>query len=239
MLDELAGLGPFFEVSSHSAAEEPSPPWRSVSELAEPSGPLSERVAAVRLALAASGGRGMESVEPRVAASTVHLGLVARLTAPALGAAALRCPLDLRPDGLWWRDIAGSLVPLSVPAPEAGGNHTEVWDRVLLDQVIAPVTTAIAGLVPVSDRVLWGNVASAVNTAAVQVSRQRSDLAGEAWRAARRLFASARLQAERHPPGPAFRRSSCCLFYRLNPQTPLSVCGDCVLAERISGAPGR
>ena len=60
-------------------------------------------------------------IEPRVAASAVHLGLAARLTAPALGAAVLRRPLDLRPGGLWWQDVLGGPVPLSVPASDSEG----------------------------------------------------------------------------------------------------------------------
>jgi ferric iron reductase protein FhuF len=94
------------------------------------------------------------------------------------------------------------------------------------------MTVAVARLVPVSDRVLWGNVASAVNAAAAQVARQRPDLAREGWQAARRLFAEPWLRGEPGPPGPAFRRASCCLFYRLEPGKSSAVCGDCVLAGR-------
>ena len=86
-----------------------------------------------------------------------------------------------------------------------------------------------------SGRVLWGNVASAVNAAAAQVARQRPDLAGDAWRAAARLLARPALRAEPHPPGPAFRRASCCLFYRLAPGDPSALCGDCVLRGRRAG----
>jgi FhuF 2Fe-2S C-terminal domain/Ferric iron reductase FhuF-like transporter len=200
------------------------------SELTSPSEPLLARVAAVRAALAASAGRPASAVEPRVAASAVHLGLVARLVSPVLGAAVLRCPLDLRPGGLWWQDTAGGPVPLSVPAGDAA--EPGEWDRLLLDEAVAPLTAAVARLVPVSGRVLWGNVASAVNAAAAQVARPRPDLAGDAWRAAGRLLASPRLRGEPHPPGPAFRRSSCCLFYRLAPGNPSAVCGDCVLRGR-------
>jgi len=195
-------------------------------------------------------------VEPRVAGSVAHLGLTARLIAPALGAAVLRCPVDVRLAGLWWQDELGGAMPLSVPAPAgtgldaaalvragpesrgpAGGGAGQAlgdrdWERMLLDGAIAPVTAAVARLVPVSWRVLWGNVASAVNTAAAQVARQRPDLAPEAWRAACLLLADPRLPAESCPPGPRFRRSSCCLFYRLAPGEPAAICGDCVLAAR-------
>jgi hypothetical protein len=167
----------------------------------------------------------------------VHLGLVARLIAPALGAAVLRCPVDLRPGGLWWQDELGGAMPLSVPAPKAAAPEAAVpaerdWAPRLLDETIGPVTAAVARLVAVSGRVLWGNVASAVNTAAAQVARQRPDLAADAWQAAARVLADPRLDGEPCPPGPAFRRSSCCLFYRLAPGNPSARCGDCVLGAR-------
>src|SRR6202167_744046 len=103
MLDDLAALGPFFAVSSHPPAAAPVPPWRPACELLSPSGPLMDRIASVRAALASRSGVAVEAVEARVAASTVHLGLAARLTSPALGAAVLGCPLDLRPGSLWWQ----------------------------------------------------------------------------------------------------------------------------------------
>lgn len=240
MLDDLTALGSFFAVSAHPPGATPVRPWRPVSELTVPSAALADRIASVRAALAAQGGLDIAAVEPRVAASAVHLGMAARLTAPALGAVVLGRPVDMRPGGLWWQVRLGGPVPLSVPAPagdgESGGSAPrligEEWDRLLLGGLLAPVTAAIAVLVPLSGRVLWGNVASAVNAAAAQVARQRPDLADAAWQAAGLLFASPRLRVERRPPGPAFRRSSCCLFYRLAPGPQLAVCGDCVLAGR-------
>jgi len=227
MLGELASLGPFFAVASHPPGAPPVPPWRPASELTGPTGVLRQRIASVRAALAARGGRAVEETELRVAASAVHLGLVARLIAPALGAAVLRCPADMRPGGLWWQDAVGGPVPLSVPAPAGSGPRE--WDRLLVEESVTPVTEAVARLIPISGRVLWGNVASAVNAAAAQLARQRPDLAEDAWHAAVGLFGSPRLRGERHPPGPAFRRSSCCLFCRLAPGNPAAVCGDCVL----------
>jgi hypothetical protein len=238
VLDDLAALGPFFAVAVHPRAATPGPPWRPAGELTSPSGPLGDRVASVRAALAARSGRAVGEIEPRVAASAVHLGLVARLVSPALGAAVLGYRLDLRPDGLWWQDVTGGPALLSVPEPaDAGADPGEAagpgeWGRPLFDEVVAPVTAAVARLVPVSGRVLWGNVASAVNAAAAQAARQRPDRAADAWWAAGLLLARPALREERCPPGPAFRRSSCCLFYRLAPGEPSAVCGDCVLARR-------
>ena len=235
MLDDLAGLGPFFAVSAHPPGAAPVPPWRPVSELLSPSGPLTDRIASVRVALASRGGLAVDAIEPRVAASTVHLGLAARLTSPAVGAAVLGCPLDLRPGGLWWREAAGDPLPLSVPAPDPAARADRpdpapgAWQRVLLGELLGPATAAIARLVPISGRVLRGNVASAVNAAARQLAWQRPDLADGAWQAAARLFSSPLLDSERHPPGPAFRRSSCCLFYRVAPGGRAALCGDCIL----------
>ena len=231
-VEDLAAFGPFFAVASHPPQAAPGAPWRPGSELAGQSAALAARIAAVRAVLAARSGRGTGEIEPRVACSTVHLALAARLIAPALGAAVLRCRLDMRPGGLWWQDEAAGPVPLSVPAPADGAAGQEDWDVRLLDETIAPVTAAIARLVPVSGRVLWGNVASAANTAAAQVARQRPDLAGGAWRAAARLLRSPRLRSEPSPPGPAFRRASCCLFYQLAPGGRSAICGDCVLGGR-------
>src|SRR5262249_32640286 len=150
-------------VGSHPPGAAPVPPWRPVSELTAPSQALRDRIGAVRAALAARGGLAVDEIEPRVAASAVHLGLAARLAAPAVGAAVLRRPLDLRAGGLWWQAKPGGPVPLSVPSPPAGGATREERDRLLFDELLAPMTAAVARLVPVSDRVLWGNVASAVN----------------------------------------------------------------------------
>jgi hypothetical protein len=249
VLDDLTALGPFFAAGTHPRGAEPVPPWRPASELTSPSGPLRERIASVRAALAVRGGRPVGEIEPRVAASAAHLGLVARLVSPALGAAVLGYRIDLHPGDLWWQDVTGGPVPLSVPVPWADGEHgaslpvpapagtgnPAEWDRQLLDEVLVPVTTATARLVPVSGRVLRGNVASAVNAAAAQVARQRPDLARDAWRAAARLLARPWLRDEPHPPGPEFRRSSCCLFYRLAPGDPSAVCGDCVLRGQRAG----
>lgn len=227
----LTALGPFFAVEIHPPTEQAVPPWRPLSDLTGPSEPLRQRLAVIRATLASRGGMRVDEVELRVVASAMHLGIAARLTAPALGAAVLGCPIDLHPDRVWWQDVVGSPVPLSVPISQAGSSIRDGWDRRFVDEVLAPVTMAISALVSISGRVLRGNLASAVNAAAVGISRQRPDLADDAWQAARRLFAMPVLRGEQHPPGPAFRRSSCCLFYRLAPGRPASTCGDCILAR--------
>jgi hypothetical protein len=223
-------LGPFFDVEEHPAGAVPVPPWRVLSELTVPGEALSDRIEAVQRALAARSGDPAAAVPLRVAASVCHLGLVARLIAPFLAATALRGPghLDLRPAGVWWKNQLGGPVPLSVPG--SGADHG------LIDDVVDPLTAAVGDLAPVSPRVLWGNVASAINSAAALIAGQRPDLAPAAWAAARDLAGHPRLGGERVPLGPGFRRSSCCLIYRLAaPGTQKAVCGDCVLAQGTVG----
>jgi hypothetical protein len=111
------------------------------------------------------------------------------------------------------------------PADEPIGAPAEA----LMGEVIAPLTAAVATLAPVSKRVLWGNVASAVNGAASQVARGRPELAAAAWVAAAAFFRRPELATEPGPPGPSFRRASCCLIYRLAPARTGAICGDCVL----------
>jgi hypothetical protein len=196
---------------------------------------LRERVGVVRAALAGRAGCAPEGIELRVAASVTQLGLAARLIAPVLAAQAGRHQLDLRLGGVWWQDTVGGPMPLSVPGPAAAAGAdpgSPPATATLLDEVIAPITVATAALAPVSRRVLWGNVASAVNGAARQVAVARPELATAAWAAAASFFRDPRLSTEPGPPGPSFRRASCCLIYRLAPGPGPSVCGDCVLARR-------
>jgi hypothetical protein len=183
----------------------------------------------LRATLAARAGCPVPGIELRVAASVAHLGVVARVVAPALAALTVQQPLDLRLSGLWWQDTTGGPVPLSLPLP---AGEIAAGPEQLLDEIVTPITVTTGALAPVSSRVLWGNVASAVNGAAGQVATARPELATAAWAAAATFFRYPALRSERRPPGPSFRRSSCCLIYRLAPGKDGPVCGDCVLGGR-------
>jgi hypothetical protein len=220
-------------------------PWRPLRDLAQDPESLLARIGSVRHALARRAGRPADQVELKIAASVTHLGVTARLIAPALAAAACQYRLDMSLDGLWWQDELGGPMPLSIPRPPDLGprqaSHAAPernGPRRLLDEVIIPITAATSGLVPVSGRVLWGNVSSAINSAASQVTARAPQLAREALAVAVDLSSHPRLAQERQPPGPAFRRSSCCLLYKLTPRQPRTVCGDCILAARPQHSPG-
>jgi hypothetical protein len=196
-----------------------------------------ERMGLVRDALAAQTHCRVDGIPPRVAASVTHLGLVARLIAPALAASANEQPLDMRAGELWWQNTIGGPVPLSVPDPgkdRASTDNGQAPDtpsagQHLLDELIYPITAATGRLIAVSPRVLWGNVASAINAAASQVAAQCPALSSPAWAMARAYRSHPRLSRERAASGPGFRRSSCCLIYMLTPGEAQGVCGDCVL----------
>ena len=228
VLDDLAALGPFFAVETHRPGTGPTPPWRPLRELTAAAGPLRTRIEAVRAALAERASRPAAEIEPRVAASVTHLGLVARLIAPSVAAAASGRGLGMGLGELWWQDILGGPMPLSVPLSSAAAGDPPPVVR-LLEEVIAPLTAAASSLVTVSPRVLWGNVASAANKAAALVASRHPELSRPAWTAAAAVFATPWLSRERQPPGPDFRRSSCCLIYKVAANRPRSVCSDCVL----------
>lgn len=207
--DALAEFGPFFLVVRQQ--DSPTAPWRPMAELIDDPDALVARVQKVRSALMGNG-------EPdiRVAASVAHLGLVARLIAPMIGTAALGEPVSWSLADLAWQDQLGGPYPLSVCARPAGGAPA------------VEVLTNAFGRFGVSPKVLWGNVGSAANSAAQQISRARPDLTAPAREAADAVLADPRIDGGVLRSGPAFRRSSCCLIYQLAGDRA-ACCGDCVL----------
>jgi hypothetical protein len=227
-------FGPFFAIDRHPTGAAPAGGWRALAELTRPGPVLDSRVRRVREALATRGRRPPEQIELRVAVSVAHLGLVARLIAPAVGAAALGTALPLAAAGLCWKDELGGPYPLSVarpgsvPRPAALGRYDPDALR-LPGSAVEAITHACLAAYSVSPRVLWGNVASAAASAAGLVATTRPDLATAARAAADALMADDRVDGGGLRAGPGFRRRSCCLIYRLTGSTE-AVCGDCVLA---------
>jgi hypothetical protein len=224
MSDELAALGPFFAVDIHDHAATPPVPWQRMSELINQPDRLDHRVRAVRAALAHGARRPVTDVELRVAASVTQLGLVARLLAPAIAAATAGFGrIRLNADDLWWQDRLGGPFPLSVTFGASDGDP-------IAGSAVEAITAAVASRYSVADRVLWGNIASAVNSAAQLIARARSDLAQRAQSTADTILADPRVEAGQLRSGPRFRRRSCCLIYRVA-NTKAAVCGDCVLLK--------
>ncbi|MGH3625338.1 MAG: (2Fe-2S)-binding protein [Sciscionella sp.] len=225
-LADASDWGPFFAVRTHDADAAPRSPWRPMRELVDDPDVLRERVFAVRAYLAAASGQVPDGVPARVAASVTHLGLVARLVSPTLGVAVhtgLSPAMDLV--YLWWQPELGGAFPLSIGVVE------QLDPGRVITGAVRELTQAV-GVFPVSERVLWGNVASAVNGAATMAGRARPDLASRAAAVASSLLElpSLRHASTRRPDG-RFQRLSCCLIYRASPTNDRgALCGDCVLA---------
>jgi hypothetical protein len=198
----LTGYGPFFEVALHAGP--PAVQWQPLAQLAG-SAELADWIDRVRASLGS---------DLRVAVSVGHLGLAARLLSPVL-ATAVRYRLLLDLGTGYWRPPLSSTVALSLARP-AQPAEPEQLARAVARGPVVELTRALGRLGAVSPRVLAGNLASAVNGAALQ-------LGPAAYPAAADLLAA--VPGEDARPGPGFRRRSCCLRYRAGP----ALCGDCVL----------
>jgi hypothetical protein len=222
----LAGLGPFFSVDAHANHAIPQPPWAPIPTLTAPGErTLAGRVGRVRSALAAGGQREAAEIELRVAASVTHLGLVARLIAPALASTAFGFGIpwtDSRQ--VWWQDQLGGPFPLSVPEDA----RTDPVADFLECTGVASITEEVGRRYRLSSHVVWGNVASALNSAARLFGASRPDLAEAVGAAADSVLADARVTGGALRSGGDFQRHSCCLIYRIAGDRS-AICGDCVL----------
>lgn len=228
VVGEVSAWGPFFTVHTHAAATAPHPPWRPMRDLVDDPAVLAGRVDAIRSYLAAAGDQPVDRIAVRVAASVTQLGLAARLISPVLGFA-LHSGLfpSLMWDDLWWQPELGSMFPLSVGL-RGGGTPAEL--------IAGPLSDLVRAMRPfsVSERVLWGNVASAINGAVTMIGTARPELTTRAAALVAELsdLPSLRHTGVRHPDG-RFQRRSCCLIYQVSPTNGhQTICGDCVLNNR-------
>lgn len=234
-LAAAAAAGPFYVLETERPPDGTAggPQWWPFAELVADGGNLlRQRISAVTAVLAERTGTAPEQIDARAAASLVHLGLSARLVSPPLACAVLGGAVaNLATDGLLWRDVLGP-VPLTQPNLTVDridrDDPDEIADalgRAFATGPVVGLTEAVAAT-GVSRQVLWGNVASSFAAAANGLVRFAPDRAGVLSRVVERVFA--------YPPlrghgtfGPAFKRTSCCLYYRVPGG---GYCGDCVLA---------
>nr|WSW65134.1 (2Fe-2S)-binding protein [Streptomyces sp. NBC_00995] len=182
------------------------------------------------------------TTERRVAASVAHVGLAARLWSTALGPAVISGTVPaLRAEGMHWDP--------RLPAPDdlwfdgataRAGTAAEIRDVVQHGHLV-PLGEAVRRDTPVSLRLLWGNAGSALAGAVRQLImwarvQGRPDLAARTRALAGELFDHPDLRGTGAPHGPAFRRSTCCLYYRVPGG---GLCGDCVFDEAPRRSPGR
>ncbi|WP_063748865.1 (2Fe-2S)-binding protein [Streptomyces sp. NRRL B-24484] len=220
-------VGPYFAVRT---GEAPPAGFRPLRELyaAGPDSPLAGRIRAAA--------RQLGTREPRVAASVVHLGLASRLWSVALGAAALGgIVADLHPDRAHGLLPAQGTFELWLPdGPSApAGSLADGLRQAVAEENLAPLAAAVRSVAPVAERLLDGNAASALVGAgrvlATAPSVRHTEAARRTWSLVRALLDAPPLCGTGSVTAPgrplAFRRTSCCLYYRVPGG---GVCGDCV-----------
>jgi FhuF 2Fe-2S C-terminal domain/Ferric iron reductase FhuF-like transporter len=178
--------------------------------------------------------------QPRVAASLLFMSYTGRVLSVALGSALLGGVL-LDVSTLSWSYVPGTGVRLRVAAP-AGRTGSRpallaAFGADVVDGHLGPMVARIRSLVPVSQRLLWGNAASSLAGALAALAATGLVPAAECRDAGERLLGSLPLrglggftQADRLN----FRRTTCCLYYRVSGG---ALCGDCVLGLRPNRRP--
>ncbi|WP_406445672.1 (2Fe-2S)-binding protein [Streptomyces sp. NBC_00631] len=188
----------------------------------------------------------LRTAEPRVAASIAHQALAARLWSVALGCAVRygRLP-DLDPALLRWDHGAAApddlwLTELRVrPGGADPVTLADVVGRTVVHGHLGPLGEALRDRYGLAAGLLWGNAGSALAGAARELDRWarangRTDAATRTRALTDALFAHPLLSATGTRAGPAFRRRSCCLYYRVPGG---GVCGDCCFTQPPRSSP--
>ncbi|WP_082801499.1 (2Fe-2S)-binding protein [Herbidospora cretacea] len=166
------------------------------------------------------------TTEMRIGASIAQLSHAARLWSPVLATALTH---GIVPD-LTRIDRADDGPRLRLPTPEG---HPYKNPEQLFDQVVRRhLEPLAAGLrVKIASRLLYGNAASALAEAGRAIVAARPDLAEAATELVDHLLAFPELAGKGVLISPklAFRRTTCCLYYRVPNGEK---CGDCALAGR-------
>jgi hypothetical protein len=226
-------IGPFFVLDA--AADGPG--WQPFADLVRDPAVLERRIAATRDALAGSSRQQPEDIEWRVAASIAQLNLSARVLSPILASAVVEGVVPaVSLETLWWQPVLGGAFPLAIRGGsairiDAGSSHDAARAvRGQLEDILAELieaTRRVGGLAP---QIAWGNVGSALATAAALIARADPSVGGRARAVTAEVLAVAPLAATGTLTDTGFRRTTCCLFYRVAPSAGL--CGDCVLTTR-------
>ncbi|MEU6283211.1 (2Fe-2S)-binding protein [Streptomyces sp. NPDC047028] len=238
-LAALRPLGGFFvlrTVAEGAGADGAPPPTLAETYAAAGAGvdpnALTSRVATVADRLATR--------ETRVAASIAHQALAARLWSPALACAALYGSVpDLAPRLLRWDGSAAAPDDLQLRGVRGlPGDAGTLAETVLLGH-LEPLGAALRARYGIAAGLLRGNAASTLAGAARELDRWahahgRTDVAVRSSELTSALFAHPLLRGTGSRTGTAFRRRSCCLYYRVPGG---GVCGDCCFTRPPRSSP--
>jgi hypothetical protein len=215
-LADVARVGPYFSVETDPDVAD-HPLWRPLTALYGPA--LPDQIAAVRVRLG--------TTEDRVAASLLFQGVAGRILSPVLATAAGhgRVP-DLAPARTYWRAAAPGPILLATPGAPALAADTATVRRVVVDDHLLPLVSAIRSVTPVAEGLLWGNAASALIGAMTVLAMARPAHAKAASQLVEELLGTPPLAGTGDVGPHGFRRRSCCLYYRVPGG---GKCGDCAL----------
>jgi ferric iron reductase protein FhuF len=205
--------------------------------LVESAAQYDDRIAATGHALARLLDVDPEQLPRRAIASLVFLGISARLVAPALAAAVIdRVIPQLTLDNVNAAELSDGRVVLQLTRFQAirhsrTAGPAELADLIgehLLEGQIARLVAAFATRDALHPRLLWGNVASSVASAARLIDRHHPGHAATTNETARLLLDRTPLSACGSLTQDAdvvhYHRRSCCLYYQF---PNAGTCGDC------------
>ncbi|MFL4908647.1 (2Fe-2S)-binding protein [Streptomyces sp. MMS24-I2-30] len=184
--------------------------------------------------------RRLRAPEPRVCASIAQQGLAARLWSVALGCAALYGGVpDLDPRLLRWDPDAAAPDDLWLTEVRALPATAAALTDIVLHGHLRPLGEALRARYGTAAGLLWGNAGAALAGAARELDRWargsgRGDVADRARALTAELFAHPPLSATGVFTAAAFRRRSCCLYYRVPGG---GICGDCCFTRPPRPAP--
>ncbi|WP_443046860.1 (2Fe-2S)-binding protein [Streptomyces sp. NBC_00267] len=194
--------------------------------------PLSFRVRKVTRALRAP--------EERIGASVAQQGLAARLWSVTLGCAVLYGSVpELAPDLLRWDPDASAPDDLWLTEVRARPGDAATVAATVLGGHLEPLHAALRARHRIAPGLLRGNSASALAGAgrlleAWARANGRPDAAARARTLTAELFSHPLLARTGTLTGTAFRRRSCCLYYRVPGG---GVCGDCCFTRQPCSSP--
>jgi ferric iron reductase protein FhuF len=146
---------------------------------------------------------------------------------------------------LWWQPVEGGPWPLATGATtghelvdvaraDARRTAVDLFTATVVEEVLSPVVRRVSEGFSLSQKVLWGNVASALGGATGQLVSARPARLGACSAFLDGLLTRGALAGTTWPQRPvargaggADRRRSCCLFYRVPGG---GYCADCILA---------
>lgn len=189
-------------------------------------------VDATRTAIATSVRVRPHDIEARVAASSFHLGVAARLLSPMVAGALCHQAIPvLTADNLFFtaqnHAPVFSVAEVDIRAARDTASAAHAISASLAD-LFAPLQVALRQVAALSPVVSTGNVVSAANGAVTVLAMTYPHLerAGRALVGA--LLAEAPLSGAGRIDRGVFTRRSCCLFYKV---PGAGLCGDCVITQ--------